>query len=312
MTSGNDWIGGLAGWIDGTITGSYSTGAVPVTTNTGGLVGYYDSGSVTGSYWDTQTSGQAHSAGSPDLFGKTTAEMKQLATFSGAGWDIDDAGGTGKLWRIYNARTYPLLRIFLKPLAVIAANDSRPYTGIPYSGGNGEAFSPADYDAGKVFGAIAYGGSSQGVMAPGTYAIIPGGLWSDQQGYDITAVSGTLTINAASGVGRVPDGITGAPLQVCRNLSQLNLTWGASCGAAATDFAVYEGTLGSWYSHAPLLCSTSGATSATVPPSSGNRYYLVVPVSATKEGSYGTRSTGLEIPQSTSPCKASQDLSACR
>ncbi len=202
----------------------------------------------------------------------------QLGTFTGAAWDIDAAGGTGKIWRIYGGCTYPLLRGFLKPLSATAANDTQPYTGVGYSGGNGVAFSPADYDASKVFGTGTYGGSSQGAIAPGTYAITPG-AWSNQQGYDITAVSGTLTINAGPGLGRVPDGITGAPLQVCRNLSQLDLTWGASCGAAATDYAVYEGTIGSWTSHTPLVCTTADALSADGDPFHGNHYYFIVPLS---------------------------------
>jgi len=304
--TGNENIGGLVGFNVGSVTNSYSAGPVTGVSSAGGLVGL-SFGGVTGSFWDVDTSGQAASAGGTGL---RTPQMMQLATFTGAAWDIDAAGGTGKTWRIFGGCTYPLLRGFLKPLSATAANDTRPYTGLPYSGGNGVAFSPATYDAAKVFGTGTYAGSSQGAIAPGTYAITPG-AWSNQQGYDISAVSGTLTINFASGLGRVPDGIVGAPLQVCRNLSQLDLTWGASCGSLATDYAVYEGTLGVWSSHQPLACSTAGALAATVTPSSGDRYYLIVPVSATQEGSYGTNSGGAEIPQSSSPCKTSQDLSAC-
>ena len=307
--TGDQYAGGLVGLNYGGVTSSYGAGPVTGSSGIGGLVGY-NYGTVTNSFWDTVTTGQAHSSGSADSFGLTTAQMMQLATFTGAAWDIDAAGSSGKVWRIYNTRTYPLLRGFLQPLTATAANETRPYTGIPYSGGNGLAFSPAGYDASKVFGTGSYGGSSQGAIAPGSYAITPG-AWSNQQGYDITAISGALTINSGPGVGRVPDGITGAPLQICKNFTQLDLTWGASCGAAATNFAVYEGTIGSWTSHTPLLCSTSNATSATVTASSGDRYYLVVPLSTTQEGSYGTTSAGAEIPQSMSPCKASQDLSGC-
>jgi len=300
--------GGLVGvHYYGSITNSYSAGAV-TGSEAGGLVAELGPASITGSFWDVDTSGQATSAGGTGLH---TAQMMQLAAFTGAAWDIDAAGNTGKTWRIYGSHTYPLLRTFLSPLSATAASDARPYTGVGYSGGNGVAYSPSSYDAGKVFGAGIYGGSSQGAIAPGTYAITPG-AWSNQQGYDISAVSGTLTINFASGVGRVPDGAPGTPLRASKNGSQLDLTWGASCGAAATDFAVYEGTLGSWSSHQSLACTTGGAQSATVTPSSGDRYYLIVPLSATQEGSYGTRTGGAEIPQSSSPCKASQDLSACQ
>jgi len=37
------------------------------------------------SFWDNQTSGQTSSSGGT---GKTTAQMKSITTFSGAGWDI--------------------------------------------------------------------------------------------------------------------------------------------------------------------------------------------------------------------------------
>jgi hypothetical protein len=307
--TGDQHVGGLAGLNYGGVTNSYGAGPVTGSSGVGGLVGY-NYGTVSNSFWDTVTTGQAHSSGSADFFGLTTAQMMQLDAFAGAAWDIDAVGGTGRVWRIYGSHTYPFLRGFLKPLTATAANDVRPYTGVGYSGGNGVAFSPANYDASNVFGTGIYGGSSQGAIAPGSYAITPD-AWSNQQGYDISAVSGTLTIAPGPGVGRVPDGITGAPLQISNNLAQLDLTWGAGCGAAATDYAVYEGTIGSWASHSSLVCSTSGTRSATVTPSAGNHYYLIVPVSTTQEGSYGTDSTGAEIPQSSSPCKASQDLSGC-
>jgi len=89
-------IGGLAGCIDnrGEILNSYSTGLVSVTdcTLVGGLVGNTagpggNVGVVTSSFWDAETSGQTTSAGGT---GKTTAQMKEEATFTDAGWNFDD------------------------------------------------------------------------------------------------------------------------------------------------------------------------------------------------------------------------------
>ncbi|MCH9023002.1 MAG: hypothetical protein IID32_09585 [Planctomycetes bacterium] len=40
---------------------------------------------MSNSFWDTQTTGQGSSAGGT---GKTTAEMKMIATFAGVGWDF--------------------------------------------------------------------------------------------------------------------------------------------------------------------------------------------------------------------------------
>jgi len=88
--SGNRWVGGLSGYaaiffgVPLTVSNSYSTGSVSGS-DTGGLVSGTYGGSITSSFWDTETSGQATSAGGT---GKTTAEMKTLATFSGALWDI--------------------------------------------------------------------------------------------------------------------------------------------------------------------------------------------------------------------------------
>ncbi len=122
--------------------------------------------------------------------------MQDLTTFTGAGWAIDAMGSTGTVWRIYDGLTSPLLRYFLKPLTVTANNDTKPYTGVPHSGGNG--VTPYDSDMGDP----QYAGTSQGATNIGSYTIIPSGLYSYQQGYDIIYVNGTLTINP---VNTIPD-----------------------------------------------------------------------------------------------------------
>jgi hypothetical protein len=97
------YAGGLAGTTDGcTITNSYAAGKVEAITdvvadvNTGGLVGYSDvTSNLTSSFWDTQTSGQINGIGSGDpngVYGKTTAEMMQQATFDPP-WDFLDTWG---------------------------------------------------------------------------------------------------------------------------------------------------------------------------------------------------------------------------
>jgi hypothetical protein len=136
--SGNDSTGGLVGRSDGTVSNSYSTGGVSGDDFTGGLVGLngignvvsnsYSTGSVSGgnytgglvglsygtvtnSFWDTETSGQATSDGGT---GKTTIEMKNIPTFSNAGWDIVSVADSGMrdtlyLWNIVNGIAYPFL-----------------------------------------------------------------------------------------------------------------------------------------------------------------------------------------------------------
>jgi len=135
--TGDDMVGGLVGWNRGTISNSYSRSSVTGSENVGGLVGYnregtvsnsYSTGSVTGdvcvgglvgknedtvtgSFWDTETSGQATSDGGT---GKTTTEMQNITTFSGAAWDIiavgdPDARNPSYIWNIVNGITYPFM-----------------------------------------------------------------------------------------------------------------------------------------------------------------------------------------------------------
>lgn len=217
--SGVSSLGGLVGWSNGSVTNSYAVGSVasggtssdiggllghnnagtvadsygtgPVTAGTGstylgGLIGYSVMGAVTGSYWNTQTSGQGASAGGTGL---TTAQMQDRTNF--AGWDFVDT------WRQYDGHTYPLLKDLLKPLTVTANNTVQTYDSTAYSGGNGVTLSePAA--AGSLLGTLTFSGTSQGARNAGSYTISPSGYWSDQQGYDITFASGTLTINQAS------------------------------------------------------------------------------------------------------------------
>ena len=104
-------VGGLVGYNLGNVSNSYSTGNVTGVTYTGGLVGENDEGTVSNSFWDTQTSGQATSAGGT---GKNTTEMQDITTFSGATWNITTVSGIGErnityIWNIVNNVTYPFL-----------------------------------------------------------------------------------------------------------------------------------------------------------------------------------------------------------
>lgn len=102
------YTGGLVGKnTSGTIKNSYSTGNVSGYTYTGGLVGY-NAGSVINSYWDVQTSGLSTSSGGT---GKTTAQMKQQATFSS--WDFTNT------WAVDEGKSYPYLR----------TNEQKPHPG---------------------------------------------------------------------------------------------------------------------------------------------------------------------------------------
>jgi hypothetical protein len=114
--TGYSFVGGLVGvnkWR-GTVSDSYSTGSVNGNSSVGGLIGWNEAMNeaiVSNSFWDIETSGQATSDGGT---GKTTAEMKDIATFSGARWDIIAVGDSGTrkpshIWNIVNGVTYPFL-----------------------------------------------------------------------------------------------------------------------------------------------------------------------------------------------------------
>jgi hypothetical protein len=108
---GDDNVGGLVGKNDntGTVSNSYSTGNVTGNTHVGGLVGR-NQGTVSNSFWNTQTSGQATSDGGT---GKTTKEMMNFDTFNDVGWDITtadpDETNQDYTWNIVDTVTYPFL-----------------------------------------------------------------------------------------------------------------------------------------------------------------------------------------------------------
>jgi hypothetical protein len=94
--TGNSYVGGLIGSNRGGVVNSYSVGrVVGGGSYVGGLAGR-DTGGFTNSYWNNETSNQNTSAGGE---GKTTAEMKQQATF--VDWDF------ANIWTIDGGVTYP-------------------------------------------------------------------------------------------------------------------------------------------------------------------------------------------------------------
>jgi hypothetical protein len=129
--TGNEDVGGLAGFHTyNSLTACYATGSVSGTYYVGGLVGFQNSssitnsysaglvsgigsysslggllgknwGSLTGCFWDIQTSGLTYSAGGT---GKSTADMKKLLTFTSPpdSWDFtnETTNGTNDYWRM--------------------------------------------------------------------------------------------------------------------------------------------------------------------------------------------------------------------
>lgn len=191
---GSRFVGGLVGLIsNGRIEKSWSGGKVIGEEHFGGLVGstYWGSGFVSKSFWDMETSGQMTSALGT---GQTTADMKKLSTFVNAGWDIDDAGGSGKVWRIYEGCSHPLLRCFLAPITAAFTCQQKGdgswvkiYDGTKCLPDGCEcsvswADEPEGFDEGKILGEPIFTTECKDV---GLRSVVLGGLYSDQQGCDI-------------------------------------------------------------------------------------------------------------------------------
>ena len=101
--AGNTNVGGLIGQnIRGDVIHCYSTGVPTGNSAVGGLCGAVTTGSGyqdTGNYWDIET---AITDNSEMGIGKTTAQLKSLATFV-PGWNFD------VVWWMVNQYTYPML-----------------------------------------------------------------------------------------------------------------------------------------------------------------------------------------------------------
>ncbi|MDO8329515.1 MAG: YDG domain-containing protein, partial [Fluviicoccus sp.] len=188
--TGGNVLGGLVGENAGTILNSYASVTVSGVSMLGGLVGNTGASStVASSFYDMGVTPDDGSS-----FGRTTDEMMKGDTFSTAGWDIAQDGGSKAVWRIYEGQSMPLLRNFLQALTVTANSHSITYDGSNYAGGNGLSFSTTP-NLDTLLGVEVYGGDSQGARHVGLYQISVSGLYSSQQGYDISYQSGTLAID---------------------------------------------------------------------------------------------------------------------
>jgi len=139
---GGSNVGGLVGFNNGTLSNCYSTGPVSGNGDMGGLVGYNESGTVSNSFWDAQTSGQATSDGGA---GKTTENMKNVRTYTDVAWSeglssawdfvgnpYDDAGNED-IWDIDPDVNdgYPFLAELAAPTVTPTTTTTSPTTTTP-------------------------------------------------------------------------------------------------------------------------------------------------------------------------------------
>jgi len=257
-----DYAGGFFGFTDGsgTFTRNYASGSVattggPTAPHVGGFGGQSSGGTFTNNFWDRTSTGQSRASpiGS-QASGLTTAQAMTQSSYTNFNFT--------STWVIYAGQTRPMLRAFLTPLMVTAANTSKTYDGTSYSGGAGISL-PSGADSSKVLGTPVYGGTSQGARNAGAYGITLSGLYSTQTGYLISYAPGTLTINqksisvAASASDKVYDGTTGASV----TLSSTGLIAGDVINFASTgaDFDTRNAGTGKTVTVSGL--SASGAAS---------------------------------------------------
>ncbi|MBN6110363.1 GLUG motif-containing protein [Xanthomonas bonasiae] len=215
--SGSAYVGGLVGVnYNNTLRDSYATGSVTGSNAVGGLVGSNSNGSIVASFFATSdANGNAintglnvagNAGGSIDGYsgGKTWNQLTTLSTFTDAGWNIDDKGGTGLTWRMYEGHTSPLLRGFLKSLTVTAtvSGADKTYDGTGVSGTTSSYTVGGTPNSNQVLGSsLTYAtvGKNAGTYTTGNGGIAVGGLYSTQQGYDIAyTATGSITITPAS------------------------------------------------------------------------------------------------------------------
>jgi filamentous hemagglutinin family protein len=209
-TGGGLFLEGLVGWNQstGTITQSYASGPVATnisSTSVGGLAGV-NSGTVTSSYWDTQTSGQSTSAGGTGL---TTAQF-QAGLPSGF-----DPTVWGSLSGINNGHPYLLWQ----------APSVAQLEGIVYSNGTpvGAGVTVFDIVNGTVLGSVttAANGSYDFVLPAG--AISPSGLQ-------------VLTYTTGANAGAAyQQNVTGSVNNLNIYVSYLSLTSGAGTLSAVSS-----------------------------------------------------------------------------
>ncbi|PPT86778.1 MBG domain-containing protein [Xanthomonas theicola] len=197
-SNGEAYSGGLIGQNAGTVGQSYALGRASATSLgarfVGGLIGQSFSTPTDVFYATTDRNGNAingdYNTGAGT--GKTYNELTSLATFQN--WDIDDAGGTGKVWRSYGGFTTPLLRSFLKPVTATVGNGSRVYNGQTVAV-SGNQYTLSDGNA-ALQGSARF--QSVNTRNAGAYSLTMDGLYSDQSSYDIAYAPGTYTVDKAS------------------------------------------------------------------------------------------------------------------
>lgn len=196
-------------------------------------------------------------------------------------------------------------------MAWVGSSDGTPGSNVP---GRVDAMHLVEVDLGDAiqteFGASVLPGAQVRFRLGGTFQALIGGVQGTGWGVDDLQVTRLLAPAVCDVSTPEPAGRSDL-LTAGRAGADITLFWGASCAAGDDDYEIYEGTIGSYYSHTSRFCSTGGATTLTFTPQGASSYYLVVPRNEIREGSYGQRTSGADRPQGDDACLQKKVASPC-
>ena len=183
---GNSQLGGIAGSVEwGSVRNALQTGTVEqragqTDSQVGGVVGLLKDDTVSYAVWKegsvTDGNGALIRKGVGKEMGNTRVtdvkehsldDMKKAATYAGWGSDVATEGGKRTPWRIYDGKTMPLLKAFLRTKHL--ANREQVYDGTAPTIAGGDGIT---WQAGKDVGTYhAY--SEQYDITGGAYKVVP-------------------------------------------------------------------------------------------------------------------------------------------
>jgi filamentous hemagglutinin family protein len=151
--------------------------------------------------------------------GETSAVLGGTLSYAGSSQGATQVGSYAIVPQGLSSANYDIhcvngtLTIDKAQLTVSANSFSKVYDGLPFAGGNGVSYAGfVNGDTAAVLGGtLGFGGSSQGAVNAGSYAIVPQGLSSAN--YAIRFVDGTLNIDkaaltvSADSLGKMYDGV---------------------------------------------------------------------------------------------------------
>ncbi len=234
---GTEGVGGLVGYNGGVITNAYAIGVVIGTSNVGGLVGNNNNGTVTASFWDTDTSGTDSSPGGDGAIGKNTTDMNLQGNYEG--WNFD------KVWGINDSdnNRYPFLRWQgYKHVQTHALNITASTSGSITTGTSGNYLAGTDI-AIAAKPASGYSFNKWTSTGGGTFANVNNASTTYTMPANPATITATFTYNSSSGGSSGGGGSSTAPYGILvtssgRTTTQNGVTLTFPTGTVESDIRV--------------------------------------------------------------------------